>query len=415
MSPKHFIMPLSFPSLPFRLALNPGATPEADYGGRQATVLNRDGLAEARRCISAWPGYAPTPLIDLPGLAAGLGISRLLYKQEGDRFGLRSFKPLGGAYAVQRCLMREVAARTGRDAIDPREILDGDHAEIVAGVTVTAATDGNHGRSVAWGARMFGCRCIIYINEAVTPARELAIAAYGAEVRRHPGSFDDAVRQAFEIARREGWHVIPDTSNGEIVEAPRDVMQGYAVMAAEAIEQLPAGTPPTHAFLQAGVGGMAAAVCAEFWRTFGPDRPMTILVEPKQAACWMASLANGRPTAVTGDIDSFMGGLACGEVSELAWEILQPGAHAAMTLTDAAAEAAMRLLAEGCQDDPPLVGGESGVAGLAGLITAALDVEARRTLGLDAAARVVVFGSEGATDEEMYRRVVGRSWREIAA
>jgi len=262
---------------------------------------------------------------------------------------------------------------------------------------------------------MFGCRCVIYINEAVTPAREQAIAAYGAEVRRHPGSFDDAVHHAFETARREGWHVIPDTSDGNIVRAPQDVTQGYAVMAAEAIEQLPGGAPPTHVFLQTGVGGMAAAVCAEFWRAFGSDRPMTILVEPEQAACWFASLANGRPTAVTGNIDSFMSGLACGEISELAWEILQPGAHAAMVIADEAAEAAMRLLAEGHKGDPRLVGGESGVAGLAGLVTAALDADARRTLGLDTASRVIVLGSEGATDEEMYQRVVGRAWQEVAA
>ncbi len=408
-------MPISFPSSPFRLALNPGATPEAGYGDRQAAVLDAAGLAEARRCIAAWPGYAPTPLVELTGLAAELGIGRLFYKQEDERFGLHSFKPLGGAYAVQRCLMREVAARSGRDAIDPREFLEGDHAAILSGVTVTAATDGNHGRSVAWGARMFGCRCVIYINEAVTPAREEAIAAYGAEVRRHPGSFDDAVHEAFAVARREGWHVIPDTSDGETVTAPRDVTQGYAVMAAEAIEQLAGKDPPTHLFIQAGVGGMAAAVCAEFWRAFGPDRPVTALIEPKQAACWFASLANGRPTAVTGDIDSFMSGLACGEVSTLAWEILEPGAHAAMILEDPAAEATMRLLATGVGADPPLVGGESGVAGLAGLITAARDAAARRTLGLHDTSRVVVFGSEGATDAELYRRVVGRSWQEVAA
>jgi diaminopropionate ammonia-lyase len=408
-------MPLSFPSLSFRLALNPGEAPHDEYGPRQAAVLSEQGLREARRCISAWPGYAPTPLLRLAGLAEELGIGRLHYKQEGERFGLRSFKPLGGAYAVQRCLMRVVAAQTGSEDIDPLEILGGDHADIVSGITVTAATDGNHGRSVAWGARMFGCRCVIYINEAVSEAREQAIAAYGAEVRRNPGSYDDAVRQAFETARRQGWHVIPDTSDGEIVEAPRDVMQGYAVMAAEVIEQLPQGRAPTHVFLQAGVGGMAAAVCAEFWRAFGTSRPMTVLVEPEQAACWFASLAEGRPTAVTGDIDSFMGGLACGEISRLAWEILQPGAHAAVGIRDAAAEATMRLLAEGRGSDPPLVGGESGVAGLAGLITSALDPDARQTLRLDATSRVVVFGSEGATDESMYQRVVGRPWREIAA
>jgi diaminopropionate ammonia-lyase len=407
-------MSADLPFFPFKLALNPGAEPGAAYGPRQAAVLNRAGLAAARRCISAWPGYAPTPLIDLPGLAAALDIGRLSYKNEAARFGLRSFKPLGGAYAVQRCLLREVARHTGRD-IDPAEILNGDHAEIVRQITVTAATDGNHGRSVAWGARLFGCRCVIYINEAVTEAREWAIAAYGAEVRRNPGSYDDAVREAFAVARREGWHVIPDTTDGSVVEAPRDVTQGYAVMAAEAIEQLPDQAPPTHVFLQAGVGGMAAACCAQFWESFGVRRPKAVLVEPEQCACWFASLAAGKPTAITGETDSFMSGLACGEVSQLAWEILQPGAAAAMTLSDSSAAVTMRLLAGGVGEDPPLVAGESGVAGLAGLIAVARDKNARETLGLDKRSHVLVFCSEGATDEEMYRQVVGRPWREIAA
>jgi len=410
----------SLPKFPFRLADNPGATPDASYGTRQSAVLNAEGLAKARRCIAAWPGYLPTPLVDLPGLAKALNVGRISYKNEAARFGLRSFKPLGGAYAVERCLMRVVAEKTGRQDIDPAEILDGSHAAIVGQVTVTAATDGNHGRSVAWGARMFGCRCVIYINEAVTEARERAIAAYGAEVRRNPGSYDDAVREAFAVARREGWHVIPDTpgdnqGDGTVGDAPRDVTQGYAVMAAEAIEQLTEGVVPSHLFLQAGVGGMAAAVCAEFWETFGPKRPKTILVEPEQCACWFASLKSQRPTAITGDTDSFMSGLACGEVSQLAWEILQPGAAAAMTLPDAVAEETMRLLAGGIDGDPPLVAGESGVAGVAALIAAARDETARSGLGLTPESHVLVIGSEGATDEALYREVVGRGWQEVAA
>ncbi len=408
-------MPLAFPDLLFRVLHNAGATPGAGYGKRQAAILNPSGLREARSCISAWPGYAPTPLVALPGLAAALGLGQIYYKQESERFGLRSFKPLGGAYAVQRCLMRHLAARLGRPKIDPRDILLPEYSDLVAEVTVTAATDGNHGRSVAWGARMFGCHCVIFINEAVSVAREAAISAFGAEVRRHPGSFDDAVRQAFETARREGWQVIPDTSAGSSVSSPGDVMQGYAVLAAEAIEQLPLGAMPSHLFLQAGVGGLAAAVCAQFWQAFGQQRPLTILVEPRQAACWLASLEAGRPTPVTGEIDSFMGGLACGELSPLAWEILHEGADYALALEDPAAEAAMRLLAEGQGEDPPLVGGESGVAGLAGLVTVARNHAARVRLGLDERSIVFLVGSEGATDEEAYARVVGRSWQEVAA
>ncbi|MGD1879419.1 MAG: diaminopropionate ammonia-lyase [Kiloniellaceae bacterium] len=408
-------MSTTLPRFPFHWDLNPGYRQHAPYGPRQVAVLNRRGLDQARRCISAWPGYRPTPLVGLPGLAKALHVGRISYKNEAERFGLRSFKPLGGAYAVQRCLLREVAARTGRDDIDPAEILDGTHKDIVAGITVTAATDGNHGRAVAWGARMFGCRCVIYINEAVTEARERAIAAYGAEVRRHPGSYDDAVREAFAVARREGWHVIPDTTDGTVVEAPRDVTQGYAVMAAEIIEQLGGGPLPTHIFLQAGVGGMAAAVTAQFWETFGRDLPCVVLVEPEQCACWFASLTKQQPTAITGDTDSFMSGLACGEVSQLAWEILQPGARAMVSLPDAAAEATMRLLAEGVDGDPRLVGGESGVAGLAAVIAVAQDDAAQDDLGFDHHSHVLVSGSEGATDEAMYRQVVGRPWQEVAA
>jgi diaminopropionate ammonia-lyase len=401
------------PNAPFRLQRNSAASHEAPYGGAQSAVLNARGLADARRCIGDWPGYEPTPLVELPALAAHLKIGALYYKQEAARFGLRSFKPLGGAYAVQRCLMRRVAGHLGVDSVPPEAILQRQYADIVARLTVTAATDGNHGRSVAWGARMFGCRCVIYINEAVSDAREQAIAAYGAEVRRHPGSFDDAVREAFAVARENSWEVIPDTSDGVVVDAPRDVTQGYAVMAAEAIEQLPEDAPPTHMFLQAGVGGMAAAACAEFWRRFGSRRPSTILVEPNQSACWFESLLAGQPTAVTGDIDSFMGGLSCGEVSTLAWPVLSIGADAAMVLDDKVAAPTMRLLAAGHNGDPPLVSGESGVAGLAGLIIAAQDTQARNSIGLGDESRVIVFGTEGATDEALYERVVGRPCQEV--
>jgi diaminopropionate ammonia-lyase len=400
---------------PFRIARNPFVQRQAAYPEAAEAVLDARSHAEARSCIAAWPGYAPSPLRDLAGLAGVLGIASLHYKDEGGRFALGSFKPLGGAYAVLRLLQKEIAAATGRDGIALSDTLEGKFHDIAAGVTVTGATDGNHGRSVAWGARMFGCRCVIFIHEMVTREREEAIASFGAEVRRTTGTFDDAVRTAQATAGREGWHVIPDTSDGVVVEAPRNVMRGYTVMAGETMEQLPYEGPPTHVFLQAGVGGMAAATCAPFWWTFGADRPATILVEPENAACWFASLAAGEPVAVGGNLESIMAGLACGEVSRLAFEILKPGALAAMTVTDEAAAAAMRLLADGASGDAPIVAGESAVGGLAGLIAAAGNEEARATLGLDARSRIVVFGTEGATDAQTYRQIVGRSAEEVAA
>lgn len=397
----------------FRLLANPGLDADAPYGERQLRILSPEGLDDARSAISAWPGYRPTPLVPLPGLARALDIGGLWYKQEDARFGLHSFKPLGGAYAVLRRLMAVIREQTGSEP-EIADILAGHFADIASGVTVTAATDGNHGRSVAWGARMFGCRCVIYINESVSAGREKAIAAYGAEVRRNPGSYDDAVRKAFAMAASEGWHVIPDTTDGTIFDAPRDVTQGYAVMAAEAIDQL-AGGAPDMILVQAGVGGMAAATCAQYWQRYGADRPVTVTVEPEQCACWYESLKAQKPVAVTGDIDSFMAGLACGEVSALAWDILQPGAHFAMTLEDPAAADCMRLLADPPYGDPPLVGGESGVAGLAGLIALARDPEARAMTGLDDSSFVVVFGTEGATDPVTYEATVGRAPEAVVA
>jgi diaminopropionate ammonia-lyase len=400
---------------PFKLTPNTAALPGADYGPEQTEVLNEHGLARARSHISAWPDYAPTPLISLPGLAKVANVQSVHYKDESHRFGLKSFKPLGGAYAVASLLLRELPTRVGVDEVTTQALLDGTFREQSATVTVCAATDGNHGRSVAWGARMFGCRCVIFINEAVSIGREQAIAAYGAEVRRNPGSFDDAVRMAQETADIEGWFVIPDTSDGVVIVAPRDVTQGYGVMAAEAIEQQPFEGAPSHLFLQAGVGGMAAATCAGYWQTFGQNRPKTILVEPDSSACWFASLEAGKPVALSGDLDSVMGGLSCGEVSQVAWKILRIGADAALTIPDEIAENAMRQLADGVFGDAPLVVGESGVAGLAGFLAVAADSDARRTLGLDSNSRIQLFGTEGATDPETYAAIVGRTAEEVMA
>jgi len=396
----------------FSFIANPDAVAALNYGREQEAILNARGLQAAREEISSWPGYQPTPLISLPGLARAANVSSIVYKDEGQRFGLGSFKPLGGAYAVLRTIANEVHRTTG-DYITAADLCEDHHRDIISAITVCAATDGNHGRSVAWGAQMFGCRCVIYINEAVTASREKAIAAYGAEVRRVPGSFDDAVRAASLTSDRQGWHVVPDTAAGGNAEASRNVMQGYAVLADEAIGQLPGGTPPSHLFIQAGVGGLAAAVVGQLWQAFGADRPIAVIVEPHSAGCWFESFKAGHPVVVSGDLESLMAGLACGELSPLCWPILKPGAFGAMTIPDAAAIDTMRLLAEGRNGDRCIVGGESGVAGLAGFLLASQDKETRAVLGLDSDSRILVIGSEGDTDPETYREIVGRTGEEV--
>lgn len=394
-----------FATLPARLIVNPRRDP-GPYGEPLQTILSLAGAAAAGREIAAWPGYAATPLVGLPPLADTLGVASIDYKDKSGRFGLGSFKALGGAYAVYRLLADRVEAETGQRP-SAADLAAGRHAVRTRGVTVVCATDGNHGRSVAWGARMFGCGCVIYIHATVSPARAEAIAAYGARVIRTAGTYDDAVRQAAQDAVADGSIVVSDTSYPGYMDIPRDVMQGYTVLVEETLRQLAARreAPPTHVFVQGGVGGLAAAVTAHLWDTLGPDRPFVVLVEPETAACLCASAEAGRAVAVDGDLDTIMAGLACGEPSLLAWQILDPGVGAFMTVADEAAEEAMRLLARG-EAGARLVSGELGAAGLAGLLCLAARDDWRRAIGLDGRSRVLLIGSEGDTDPVAYRRIV---------
>ncbi|PLW78566.1 diaminopropionate ammonia-lyase [Cohaesibacter celericrescens] len=375
-----------------------------------ALPFKKDGIDVVRKTVCGWAGYEPSPLRDLSDLASELNVGKIYFKDESTRFGLNSFKPLGGAFAVSRVLARYLASETG---VDNPDLSSGMARERMASLTVTAATDGNHGRSVAWGARKYGCRCVIFVCASVSQQRKNAIAAYGAEIRVVDGSFDDAVRKAASTALEEGWFVIPDTSDGSIIDAPRDVTQGYMLMVDEALEQLKDEPPVSHVFLQAGVGGMASASAARFWQAYGEKRPLTILVEPNQCACWYESLVAGEPVAVTGDVDSAMAGLACGEVSLIAWPVLATGADFMVTLNDNAVPVMMRYLAEQGTDDRPVVAGETGISGLAGLVAAAQDNSLRKQMGLGPESRIFVINSEGDTDPEAYKAIVGKSANEV--
>jgi diaminopropionate ammonia-lyase len=387
---------------------NPRAMARAAlYGAPLQAVLDEDGFRAAHREIASWPTYAPTPLIDLRRTAAALGIERLLFKDEAHRFGLKSFKALGGAYAVFR-LLADAVAKAGEGPVTAASLADGRWRHLTEGITVTCATDGNHGRSVAWGARLFHCRCVIVIHATVSAGRAAAIAAHGAEIVRVPGGYDDSVHHAAAVAAAKGWEVISDTAYEGYSAVPRRIMQGYGVVAEEIFSQLPGGAPPTHVFLQAGVGGMAAALCARFWQRWAAARPRLVVVEPERAACLYESARAGRPVVLTGDLDTVMAGLSCGEVSALAWPVLAAGAEDFMTIGDDRALDTVRFLADGGGGDAPLVAGETGVAGLAGLRAVAGDPALRAALALGPASRVLVIGSEGDTDPDIYRRIVGR-------
>lgn len=401
-----------FPTLTVECLANPAANRMTPYGARRSEILGADALALAQRELTQWQGYAVTPLHSLPALAQAMGVASVHYKDEGSRFGLGSFKALGGAYAVARLLCRELGAQLGR-TLTTQDLLTPELRALCGGITVTCATDGNHGRSVAWGAQLFGCQCVIYIHATVSEGRKEAIAQYGAQVVRTAGNYDDAVHQADLDAKQYGRFVISDTSYPGYMDVPRDVMQGYQLMVEEAAQQLP--ERPTHIFVQAGVGGLAAAVCGYFWERDAGDRPIYVVVEPDKADCLTQSAKAGQLTAVTGDIDTLMAGLACGEVSHLAWEILEKGTDAFCVIPDDAAVAAMRLLAHPLGNDPVIVAGESAVAGVAAAIAVSQSDAARQTLGLNVDSRILFFGSEAATDPALYEQLVGESAEAVAA
>lgn len=385
------------PTFPFRFLIN------RRHGTPGVVVLPDSGFRRAKEEIASWPGYAPTPLVDLPDAAAAARVASVRYKDEGGRFGLGSFKALGGAYAVMRLLQAELAKRGTANAATATELMEGKFKDATRGITVCCATDGNHGRSVAWGARLFGAACVIFVHEHVSQGRRDAIAKYGAEIRVVPGNYDDAVREAQKQADANKWFVVSDTSYPGYTEVPRDVMQGYRVMADEAADQF--GAAPTHVFIQGGVGGVAAAVSAQMRARFGAA-VRVVVAEPEKAACLLASVESGVPTTIGGDLDTLMAGLACGEPSLLAWQELERGAFAAMAVPDDSAVACMKALAA---RKPAVVAGESAVAGLAALLLAAQEPFARAALGLDESSRVLLFGTEGATDPEVYARLVGHA------
>ncbi len=369
-----------------------------------AGVLSADGLRQAKAEISSWDDYAPTPLHHLSGLAAELGFADIIYKDESARFELQSFKALGGAYAVLRQAQSYLQDRLGK-AIAIADIRAGDYRRQLQDWTVCTATDGNHGRSVAWGARMVGCRAIIYIHATVSEGRKQAMEGFGAEVRRIDGNYDDSVRLAAVDADAAGWIVVSDTSWPGYEAIPTDVMHGYMLMAEEAITQL-AGQRPSHVFLQGGVGGMAAAVAATCDLHWGADRPCIIIAEPSEAACLYATADAGRPVVVPGDLDTLMAGLAAGEVSPLAWRVLQDVGDGFVHLPDRDVPPLMRKLAHGIGGDVAVVAGESAVCGLAAAIRLRANPQAAAAFGLDDASRILIFGSEGATDPVLYNEIV---------
>ena len=366
-------------------------------------AMTRAHAEAAHAFHRSFPQYEPTPLVALPALAGHLKLGAVMVKDESARFGLNAFKVLGGSYAIGR----HIAMRLG---LRPEEMthaaLTGKAArEALGNAVFFTATDGNHGRGVAWTARELGCRAVVRMPQGTVKSRVENIRALGAEVTVEPFNYDGCVRLAARQAKETpGGVLVQDTAWPGYTQVPLHIMQGYLTMALEADGQMVA--PPTHIFLQAGVGSMAAAVAAYFAQAYPQNPPKIILVEPTAADCFFRSAAKGEITAVKGNMPTMMAGLACGEPSPIAWDILKGLTAAYLSCGDAAAARGMRALARPLEGDKAIVSGESGAATMGALLDAAADEKARAALGLDGNARVLLFSTEGDTDPVNYRRVM---------
>ena len=369
------------------------------------------GISETTRSFhTRIPSYRVTPLKSLNRLASLVGIGNLWVKDEADRLSLGSFKVLGGSFAIYQTILKMLGNPEGFSFSD-LSLPEVRHK--LGDVTFAAATDGNHGRGVAWSATQLGFKSIIYVHENTSKARIEAIERNGAKVVVIEGTYDDAVRQVYDDAQKNGWQVISDTSWEGYEEIPIWVMQGYTTMFAEVQQQLVAMGQfnPTHIFMQAGVGSLAASAFGFYASLFGKDRPKMVVVEPDQAACLFHSMefGDGKPHSYPGNLDTIMAGLACGDPNPIAWEVLYDCADGFIKCPDYVAAKGMRVAGVPLYGDPYMIAGESGAVTLGALMfVLELDRYAyiREALGLDENSRVLLVNSERNTDPDEYRRVV---------
>jgi diaminopropionate ammonia-lyase len=365
-----------------------------------------------RNFLETIPGYRPTPLYSLSSLAESMGVRDILVKDESQRLGLDSFKPIGCCYAMAR-LMYELAGLEDEVPLFP--VLQSQELHDKVGeITFTTATDGNHGRGVAWMARQMGMRAVIYVPKGTVPARIRAIEEAGGTVIVIDGTYDDAVNAARTEAHRREWVIVSDTAWKGYEKIPTWIMQGYSALFDEARERM--SRVPTHVFLQAGVGAFAGSALGYYVERYDQRRPHATVVEPLRAACFYESMRRGCATRVSGDLDTMMAGLACGEPNPLAWPIVSSYADLFVACGDNVSTRGMRTFASPLDEDPVIESGESGAVVL-GLLVEAFerdDLEQLRTcLSLDSRSTLLLVNTEGATDPVNYRQIVGRQARDV--
>ena len=371
-------------------------------------IMSTGNVEKAQTFHRSFPQYTVTPLAKLDGMAAQLGLGSLSVKDESYRFGLNAFKVLGGSFAMARY----IAGEMGRDVseLSYDYLTSQDFRRDFGQATFFTATDGNHGRGVAWAANKLGQKSVVHMPKGSAKSRFDNIAKEGAQVTIEEVNYDDCVRMAAaEAAQTEHGVVVQDTAWEGYEEIPSWIMQGYGTMAGEAAEQL--GEKPTHVFVQAGVGSLAGAVVGYFANLYPDNPPKFVVMEAQIADCLYqgAVAGDGKPRIVGGDLQTIMAGLACGEPNTISWDILRNHVDAFVSCPDWVSAKGMRMLAAPVKGDPAVTSGESGAVGM-GVISTLMQDEAyqdlKEALGLDQNSQVLMFSTEGDTDPEKYRKIV---------
>ena len=342
--------------------------------------ITKEQLDDAYSTISKWDNYKPTPLLLLNKLSKELNLNKIYYKDESKRFNLKSFKALGGAYAVEKI------TKGNKD------------------ITVSTATAGNHGRSVAWGANRLGLKCKIFISEYVTDARGKAMEALGADVVKVKGNYENSLIECIKQSKENNWQIVQDVAWKDYILVPTLTMAGYSVMMKEIVDQIN-NDKITHIFLQAGVGGMAGAMVAGAAK-YLKNIPKMIVVEPDSAACVMESIKSGKIEKINIKKESLMGGMSCGEPSLVPWQILKKSLNHCISLPDDDIGRAMKLFASASFGDDKIIAGENSAPGVISLIASYNDEPIKKKLDLNSNSNVLLIGCEGDTDQEMYQKLL---------
>ena len=344
------------------------------------SILSKNEMDEAYRIISTWDNYSPTPLISLNKLSEKLKINKIFYKDESKRFNLKSFKALGGAYAVEK------VSRGNKE------------------IVISTATAGNHGRSVAWGSKKLGLKCKIFISEYVSEFRAKVMRSFGADVIRVKGNYDASLKECIKQSKQNNWQIVQDVAWQDYKLVPKLTMAGYSIMMKEISNQIN-NEQISHVILQAGVGGMAAAMVAGIAR-YLDNVPKIIVVEPDNAACVLESVKAGEIKKISIKKESLMGGMSCDEVSLVPWEILKNSVSYCITVSDDCISKTVKFLANCKFSDEKIVGGECSTPGIISLTGLCNDSKIKNEINLNENSNVLLFGCEGDADEELYQKLL---------